>query len=123
MDIVSKWLGYDNYGSLLKEIGEMDCSSEFAHAKSVDLSNLAEGTLIRIKYEPSRIIDMSYLGDGEFLINDSRNSKLLKGDRIKLTHLILGHELIVKEVIRSEMSLGGYIGAKDGGLVELEIMG
>ena len=39
-----------------------------------------------------------------------------------LTTLVKGQELLVTEVIRDGKSLGGFRGAKDGGLVSLEIM-
>ena len=122
LDIVAQWLGYDNYKGLLREIGEHDYSSEFTVLESIDVIDLDEGTQIQIKYEPSRVIVMTYLGGGQFLINESKNSKLLKGDRIKLTHLVLGQEMITKEVIRDGKNLGGYRAAKDGGLTSLEII-
>lgn len=122
MDILARWLGYDNYKALLKEIGEQDYSSEFTSLESLDIMNLDEGSQIRIKYEPSRIIVMTYLGNREFLINESENSKLQKGDRIKVTHLVIGQELLVSEIIRDDRNIGGYRGAKDGGLTCLEII-
>ncbi len=122
MDIVAKWLGYENYKALLREIGEQDYSSEFTSMESIDVADLDKGTQIQIKYMPSRIIVMTYLGDRVFLINESKNSKLQKGDRIKVSHLVLGQELIVSEIIRDGRNLGGYRGAKDGGLTCLEII-
>lgn len=122
MDILAKWLGYDNYKALLREIGELDYSSEFTSLESIDVLNLEEGTQIQIKYEPSRIIVMTYIGNRMFVINESKNSKLMKGDRIKLSHLVLGHELLVSEIIRDDKNIGGYRGAKDGGLTCLEII-
>lgn len=122
MDILAKWLGYENYNALLREIGEEDSSSEFTSLESITVSDLDEGSQVQIKYEPARVIVMTYLGGGVFVINESKNSKLRKGDRIRLTQLVLGHELLVREVIRGESNLGGYRGAKDGGLTSLEII-
>lgn len=122
MDILARWLGYDNYKALLREIGEQGYSSEFTSMECIDVRALDKGTQIQIKYDPARVIVMTYLGNSEFVINESKNSKLLKGDRITLTHLVLGQELIVKEVIRDTTALGGYRGAKDGGLTSLEII-
>lgn len=122
MDILAKWLGYDNYKALLREIGEQDYSSEFTSIESIDVMSLDQGTQIQIKYEPSRIIIMTYLGNRVFLINESKNSKLQKGDRIRLSHLVLGQELLVSEIIRDDKNIGGYRGAKDGGLTCLEII-
>lgn len=122
MDILAKWLGYENYKALLHEIGEGDTSSEFTAVESIDVASLDEGSQIQLRYEPARLIVMTYLGDNEFLVNESKNSKLVKGDRIKLTTLVLGHEMLVSEVIRDGISRGGFRGAKDGGLTSLEII-
>lgn len=122
LNLIAKWLGYENYKALLREIGEQDYSSEFTSMDCIDVIDLDEGTQIQIAYDPARTIVMTYLGSGEFVINESVNSKLLKGDRIKLTHLVLGQEIIVKEVVRNGRNLGGYRGAKDGGLTLLEII-
>lgn len=122
MDILAKWLGYENYKALLQEIVEKDYSSEFTSLESIEVDDLSEGTQLQIKYDPSRVMVMTYLGNGEFVINESKNSKLIKGDRLKLTHLVLGQELIVREVTRNERNLGGYRAAKDGGLTSLEII-
>ena len=122
MDIVAKWLGYNSYKELLQEIGEGDFSSEFTSMQTIEVSKLKEGTQIQFQYEPARVVVMTYIGEGEFLINESKNSKLIKGDRIRLTHLVLNQELIVNEVVRDGRSIGGYRGAKNGGLTSLEII-
>lgn len=122
MDIVAKWLGYENYKDLLRKIGEGDSSSEFTSLHKIETKDLTAGTQIQIRYEPARVLVMTYLGDEKFLINESKNSKLLKGDMIRLTSLVLEHEMIVSEVIRDGRSLGGYRGAKDGGLTSLEVI-
>lgn len=122
MDILAKWLGYENYRELLREIGENDYSSEFSFMESIDVKDLEVGTQIQLKWEPSRIIVITYCGNEDFIVNESKNSKLLKGDKIKLTHLVLGQELLVKEVWRRDRLLGPYRGAKDGGLTSIEII-
>lgn len=122
MDIIAKWLGYDCYKDLLREIGEEGYSSEFTPMEEIVVSKLEEGTQVQLQYMPSRLIIMTYLGNGEFVVNESKNSKLLKGDRIKLTNLVLGQELMAREVVRDGRSLGGYRAAKDGGLTSLEII-
>lgn len=122
MDILAKWLGYENYRELLREIGENDYSSEFSFMESIDVKDLEVGTQIQLKWEPSRIIVITYCGNEDFIVNESKNSKLLKGDKIKLSHLVLGQELLVKEVWRGDRLLGPYRGAKDGGLTSIEII-
>ncbi len=122
MEILAKWLGYESYTALLSEFGEGNYPSEFTSLDSIDVDKLDVGTQIRLRYHPSRRIDMTYAGDYEFLITDSQNSKLIKGDRVKITHLILNQELISGDVVRNGVSLGAYRAAKDGGLISLEVI-
>ena len=59
------------------------------------------------------------MGDGEFTVDKSVNSKLQAGDRLFISHLVNGQELIVKQVIRGDTPLGAFRAAKDGGLVSI----
>ncbi len=123
MDILAKWLGYDGYEEILAEIGEGGSSSEFTALESIDVAELTPGVQVQLSYHPSRRIKMTYMGDFEFVVDDSLNSKLLAGDRLRITHLIKNQELIAGEVTRGGCSLGAYRGAKDGGLTSLMING
>lgn len=122
MDIIAKWLGYDYYGDLLTEIGETDASSEYTPVDELISSDMEEGTQVQLRYMPSRLIIMTYIGNREFVINESHNSKLQKGDHVTITNFVMNHQLIVKNVVRNGQSLGGYVAGKDGGLTSLEII-
>lgn len=122
LDVVAKWLGFETYDDILKEIGESDTSSEFISFEEIIVADLAEGTKIQVRYSPSRRILMTYIGDNRFAIIESENSKLKKGDIIRVTNLVLGMEFIAGDVIRDGKSLGSYRAAKDGGLTHLEII-
>lgn len=122
LDTVAKWLGYENYKTLLREVGEGNYSSEFTPQSTINANELQAGTQVQFTYEPSRYILMTYLGNNQFMVNESKNSKLIKGDLITLTTLVLGQLFRVTEVVRNDRSLGGYTGAMDGGLTTLEII-
>lgn len=122
LDIIAKWLDYDSYKSLLDSIGLSDEASEFTSMQTIDVNDLVEGCQIQVRYVPSRVIVMTYMGDYQFMVNESVNSKLRQGDRIRLTHLVLGQEMLVSEVIRDGHSLGSYRAAKDGGLTSIEVI-
>lgn len=122
MDILAKWLGYDNYTALFDDVSEGSGASEFTSLVSIEVGALEEGSQIRLTYHPARAIVMTYIGNNEFRVEHSRNSKLKVGDILKITHLILNQELIIADVVRDGVSLGAYRGAKDGGLTSLHVM-
>ncbi len=121
MDILSHWLGYTNYSDLLKFLNQEDSASEFADVESIETSGLHSGDIVEISYDPERRVRMRYEGAGILRIEEAVNSKLLPGDRIKIPYLVLGLELIAKEVWRGEKCLGAYRAAKDGGITSIEV--
>ncbi len=123
MEILAKWLGFDSYQVLLENVGEKKVSSEFTELDCIDVDNLQEGSRVRFSYHPAREVTLTYLGNDEFRVANSKNSKLKEGDLLKISHLIKGQELIVGDVMREGVSLGPFRGAKDGGLTSLEILG
>ncbi len=122
MDIIAQYVGYPNYNLLLKDMGNDTEISAFTPVDEIVISKLSEGTQIQFTYHPNRLIVMTYLGNSNFIVNESINSKLQKGDTVKITHLVLGYELVVLDVSRDGISLGSYTAAKQGGLTSLEII-
>lgn len=123
MDIIAQYVGYPNYQILAKEIGDDTDISDFTPVDEVVSAETDEGTQVQISYEPGRVLVLTYIGNGYYIVNESQKSKLLKGDKIKVSHLRLGGELVVQEVIRDGKNLGSYTGAKQGGLTSIEIIG
>lgn len=103
-------------------LGDASEISMFAAVDELDVENLKPGSPIQIAYDPQRVVVMDYLGDNWFLINGSKNSKLLKGDKVRIFQLARGFELLATEVVRDGKSLGQYHSAKDGGLTLVEII-
>lgn len=122
LDRIAKFLGYESYREVLKSIGELDYSSEFTQIESIDSSKLNIGSHIVVRYEPSREIVMTYTGDCRFIIDDSLNCKLRKGDIVSISNIVKGQEMIATDVIRNGQPLGGYRAAKDGGITSIEIV-
>lgn len=121
LDILSAYLGYKDYKLMAKDLNEDSDISDFMWMDSVEPENLAVGTQLQITYDPKRLLILTYLGDFKFIVNESKRSKLQKGDTLEIHQLVVGHELVVNEVIRDGESKGSYTGAKQGGLTSIEI--
>ncbi len=122
LDIVARYLGYPDYSLLAKDIGEDADISDFKAMESLDSADLEVGELIRITYQPNRMLVLQYLGDNKYMVNESRGSKLLEGDRLMIAGFYIGFELLVSDVERGGCHLGSYQAAKQGGLTSVEIL-
>lgn len=123
MDIIAQYLGYSDYESLIKELGEDADISLFTPIDCLEVQELEKGTQIRVAYAPNRVFFLTYLGDYQFIVNDVEGSKnIRKGDLLTITQLAVGHRFVVSHVVRDDHDLGTYESAKFKGLKAVEIM-
>lgn len=123
MDIIAQYLGYADYGSLIKDLGEDADISLFTPIDCLEVQELEKGTQIRVAYDPNRVFFLTYLGDCQFIVNDVEGSKnIRKGDLLTITQLAVGHRFVVAHVIRDGEDLGAYESAKFKGLKSVEII-
>lgn len=122
LDAIALYLGFDDAKDMAKSMNEIYDVSSFGEADGIDVKSLVKGDVVRIKYDPQREITMSYLGDNRFLVMDPGNSQLCKGDKLTITSLMVGLELMATNVVRGEECLGDYLSAKCGGLTSVELL-
>ena len=124
MDIVAVYLGYADYDSLVKDLGEESDISLFTPVDCLEVAELEKGTQVRVAYEPNRVLILSYLGDFRFLVSEVEGSRnLRKDDVLTITQLAVGHRLVVTQVVRDGINLGAYESAKFRGLKSVEVVG
>lgn len=121
LDILAKYLEYTNWDVYLEEIKSSN-NSEFFNVERLDVESLAVETKIKIAYEPNRIIELKYIGNFNFKIESSENSKLQVGDIVKITNFVKNFPLLISEVKRNDQNLGQYRAGKSGGLSEIKII-
>ncbi|MDE5566843.1 MAG: hypothetical protein K2J12_00225 [Muribaculaceae bacterium] len=123
MDIIAQYLGYSDYESLIKELGDDADISLFTPIDCLEVQELEKGTQIRVAYNPNRVFFLTYLGGYQFIVNDVEGSKnIRKGDLLTITQLAVGHRFVVSHVVRDGQDLGTYESAKFKGLKSIEIM-
>lgn len=122
LDIIAQYLGYPDYNLLAKDLGEDTEISDFRPVESIDSIDLEIGEQIQITYQPNRLLVLTYIGENKYVVNESRGSKLLKGDKLIIAGFYIGFELLVSDVERGGCHLGSYQAAKQGGLTSVEIV-
>lgn len=115
LDVISRYLGYPDWDTLrLKD--ESSSNSVFDDRDEYLACNFEKGQGLVVTYPPNREITMEYVGENHFSVIESKNSKLLKGDLLTLTHIVRGYPLLVSEVIRDGENMGSYTAGKAQGI-------
>lgn len=115
LDIISRYLGFDNWETL--RIYDDNSNSSFqTTVDELRTTDLSVGQRVQVTYLPDRLLELEYVGNNQFRVLSSQNSKLHEDDEIIVTHIVKGYPLLVNEVIRDGMQLGSFTAGKAQGV-------
>ncbi len=120
LDIISRYIGYSCYEDFYTDmLDTCTMSSSFLEDNQIWSCKLDEGSIIELGWAPNRYLRLKYLGDSNYEVVESRNSKLFVGDTFKVSIFMLNEPLYIPMVHRGDNELGSYIAGLNGGLVTL----
>lgn len=122
LDILSQYCGFAAFEIAESEILKSGLISEFRNIERIESSELNPGAVVIVKYKPERILRFRHLEGPFYLVEESINSKLKKGDTVKVDSFTVGFELIASIVLRESNDLGAYISAKQGGIQSIQVV-
>ncbi|HPF01150.1 MAG TPA: hypothetical protein PKY63_10820 [Bacteroidales bacterium] len=115
LDVLAQYLGYPNWDVYYEKFIHIE-NSEFFTAEQIEIDALKPDAVIEIIYDPDRIIRLVYQGNFRFNVEHSTNSKLLRGDQLKIMSIVKHYPLIIASVIRDGKDLGRFVAGKSSGI-------
>lgn len=115
LDVLAQYLGYPNWDLYYEKFIHIE-NSEFFTAEQIEIDALKPDAVIEIIYDPDRIIRLVYQGNFRFNVEHSTNSKLLRGDQLKIMSIVKHYPLIIASVIRDGKDLGRFVAGKSSGI-------
>ena len=99
LNVLSKALGYENWDAfILKLKSENVDNSDLVMSESVSSGDLKIGDRLMIAWQPNRVCRLKYLGDNQFEVMESQNSKLKVGDTFRCGLFILGEPVYINDL-------------------------
>lgn len=115
LDVLAQYVGFKSFGDFQKQQN----NSGFFNQNTISSKDLKVGEIIIVSWLPDRTVRMKYLGDNSFLIEDSGNSKLRKGDLVEARVFTTGLPLFFDKVVRDGEEMPVYIAGKSTGITEI----
>lgn len=99
LNVLSKALGYESWDAfILKLKSENMDNSDLVMSESVSSGDLKMGDRLMIAWQPNRVCRLKYLGDNQFEVMESQNSKLKVGDTFRCGLFILGEPVYINDL-------------------------
>ena len=120
LDVLSQYVGYESWNAYLEHLQLLEGSgSGDFKGEEINVDDLSFGETLQIAWQPNRKSTLKYLGNQQFEIIETENSKWQVGDTFFCKHFISGKPLYVDNltdkngILKSTM----YVVGKDLGIV------
>ena len=122
LDILSRFVGHKNFKAFCEGVKESKAFvSTFFTAKYQTVAELIQGVEVTIGWAPNRLVRLRYLGDFQFEVLSSENSKLLPGDRFEISEIIVGYPLYISRILRNGEYTSSYVAGRQKGISLLKV--
>lgn len=120
LDVLSQYVGFENWNAYLEHLRllEGSGSGDFKEAE-INTDDLSLGDTLQIAWQPNRHSTLKYIGNQQFEILETENSKWQVGDTFFCKHFISGKPLYVDNltdkggVLKSAM----FVVGEKGGII------
>lgn len=119
LDVLSQYVGYESWNAYLEHLQLLEGSgSGNFKGEEINADDLSIGDTLQIAWQPNRKSTLKYLGNQQFEITKTENSKWQVGDTFLCRHFIKGKPLYVDNltdkngVLKSAM----YVVGEKGGI-------
>lgn len=117
LDVLSRFLLFSDFDDFCGSAHNEEVQSDLSFGNAVQASDLEEGELLRLTWQPDRVCVVRHLGNGQFEIAEARNTKLSVGDTFTC-QLFINHEPVyLNNLIHNGEGPYRYVAGKQTGIV------
>ena len=129
LDILAQFLSYQDWDDYCQNslLPKEQQSSPIMSRKLSVAKELVQGERLRLTWQPDRICDIEYLGDLQFRVTASENTRLKAGDTFECSLIIEGEPLYLDHLKQDVQQSISYVCGKNSGVtfefVDMEDIG
>ncbi len=119
LDILAQFLGYQDWDSYHQNtlLPEEQQSSPILSRRLSVAKELVERERLRLIWQPDRVCDIEYLGDLQFRVIASENTRLKPGDTFECSLIIEGEPLYLDHLKQDTQQTISYVCGKKSGVM------
>lgn len=119
LNLIAQRLGYNDWNAFVA--CDHATASSFNNKTMVSLKDIAPDKIINFSYSPNRIVKMKSLGNSNFIIIESTNSKLQKGDIATAYQIAKKYPFELVAVMRDGQQMGSFTAGIHDGITDFHI--
>ena len=120
LNTLSQFLGYADWNAYLVALEQRGGNeSAMFQGEGISSSALQPNDRIEVCWQPNRRCVFCYLGNNQFVVDESKNAKLHIGDRFSAATFMVGHPMYLDNLLLSDGTYTSYVAGKRHGLTSV----
>lgn len=115
LELLSRMVGYPSWNAFVESKDAVASSRFFIKSKLI-ADALVVNDLVRLTWQPGRILTIKYLGNDNFKVMESLNSKLAAGDTFTCHQFVADEPLYLSNLNHPGIPLCNYVAGQNGGI-------
>ena len=124
LDILARLIGYPDYETFVCDycMGDAVRSSVRIFTEPVYAKDIPVGTSVEIQWNPGRIAIIKHMGNGNFEVISSVNSKIKPGDTFVCHTFYLNQPLFLENLVQGKQPACNFVIGNKGGLTVIKLL-
>lgn len=120
LNTLAKFLGFADWNAYLVSLGQRGgIESAIFTGEGIQTADLQAGDKVAVAWQPNRQCTFRYLGDNQFVVENSKNAKLQQGTTFSAARFMIGQPMYLDNIILADGTRTSYVAGKRNGLTSV----
>ena len=120
LNTLAQFLGFTDWNAYLVALEQRGgTESTMFTGEGIQTADLQAGDRIAVAWQPNRQCIFRYVGDNQFIVEESKNAKLQQGTTFSAAHFMIGQPMYLDNILLADGTRTSYVAGKRNGLTSV----
>ena len=120
LNTLAKFLDFADWNAYLVALEQRGgTESAMFTGEGIQTADLQAGDRIAVAWQPNRQCTFRYIGDNQFIVQESKNAKLQRGTIFTAARFMIGQPMYLDNILLADGSRTSYVAGKRNGLTSV----
>lgn len=120
LNTLAKFLDFADWNAYLVALEQRGgTESAMFTGEGIQTADLQAGDKVAVAWQPNRQCTFRYIGDNQFVVEDSKNAKLQQGTTFSAARFMIGQPMYLDNILLADGTRTSYVAGKLNGLTSV----
>ena len=120
LNTLAQFLGFADWNTYLVALEQRGgIESALCTGEGIQTADLQAGDRIAVAWQPNRQCTFRYIGDNQFVVEESKNAKLQQGTTFSAARFMIAQPMYLDNILLADGTRTSYVAGKRNGLTSV----